>query len=217
MLVRSSVRVAMEMKVRASGMGVHVQMPAPPRVPQNHRAAERDEQQRDEEVGGGPETVREAKPEEYDRAHHDANAGGVADGPRQTESTRVEEPPLAGRERRHHGQVVRLERVTEAQQQAEAGEGEEVRAHGGPQFTLFSLGTLPFLFGYNLLATWPIESRTWSSPLPGWRHCAEIRSRRGGRGMRKRPTRRPPPPATAGRSSACIERTWTGFTAWCVG
>src|SRR6185436_19438120 len=183
-----------------------------------HGPAEPDQQQRDQEVGRRPEPVGKMQSEQDDRAHHQADACGVAERPREAQATGVEQTALAGRQRRHGGQVVGLERMTETQQQAEAREGEQVGrgAHGGPESSLFSHEELPFLFGYNLLGLCPIERGTWSSPLPGWRHCAEIRTS-GRWGTRRLPTRRSPPPVTAAPSSACTGPTWRGCTAWCGG
>src|SRR6266571_7076243 len=208
---------------------MHVQMPPSPRVAQDHRAAEPDQQQRDQKVCGGPEPIREAQPEEHDRAHHHADARGVAQRPREAQATGVEQSALASRERRDRGEVIGLERVTETQQQAEARKGEQVgrgrEAHSGWESSVTILlcasvrlcvSLLPFLFGYNLLGPCPIERGTWSSPLPGWRHCAEIRTS-GRWGTRKLPTRRSPHPVTAAPSSACTGPTWRGCTAWCGG
>jgi len=80
----------------------------------------------DQEVGRGPEPVGKVQPEQDDRAHHGSDARGVAERPCEAQATGVEQAALAGRERRHGRQVVRLEGVTEAQQQAEACEGEQV-------------------------------------------------------------------------------------------
>src|SRR5207249_2772151 len=89
-----------------------------------------DQQQRDQKVRGGPEPIREAQPEQHDRTHHNADARGVAQGPREAQATGVEQSALASRERRDRGEVIGLERVTETQQQAEAREGERLyRAH----------------------------------------------------------------------------------------
>src|SRR5205823_2015387 len=74
MLVRRPMGVAMEMKVRASGVRVHVQMPPPPRVAQDDASAEPDQQDGDQEVGGGPEPVGKPQPEQDDRAHDAADA-----------------------------------------------------------------------------------------------------------------------------------------------
>src|SRR5207253_2769264 len=117
---------------------MHVQMPPSPRVAQDHGAAEPDQQQRDQEVRGGPEPIREAQPEEHDRAHHHADARGVAQRPREAQATGIEQSALASRERRDRGEVIGLERVTEAQQQAEARKGEQVGrgAHGGWESTV---------------------------------------------------------------------------------
>src|SRR2546427_10130477 len=218
MLVRRPLRVAVEMKVRTSGVRVRVQVPAAPRVAQDHRPTERDQQQRDQEVSRRPEPVGKMQPEQDDAAHHHAHARGVAERPREAQAASVEQAALAGRERRYGREVVRLERVTEAQQQAEAGEGEQVGrggTHDGSQFTLTILScvpTIPFPRCYNLLTLCPIEGYTWSSPLPGGRHCAEIRTSRRW-GARKLPRRRSPPPGTAAPSSACTGPTWRGCTA----
>src|SRR3989449_2810087 len=117
---------------------MHMQMPPSPRVAQDHRATEPDQQQRDQKVRGGPEPIREAQPEEHDRAHHHADARGVAQRPCEAQATGVEQSALASRERRDRGEVIGLERVTEAQQQAEARKGEQVGrgAHGGSESTV---------------------------------------------------------------------------------
>src|SRR5258705_11580332 len=106
----------MEMKVRTSGMRVRMQMPASPRVAQDHRAAEPDQEQCDQEVGRRPEPVGKMQPEQDDRADHYADARGVAERPRETQVTGIEQAALAGREGRHGSEVVRLERVPEAEQ-----------------------------------------------------------------------------------------------------
>src|SRR6266513_3976356 len=136
--VRRPLCVAMEMKVRAAGMRVHVEMPPSPCVSQDHGPSEPDEEQRHQQVGHGPEPVGKTQPEQDDRAHHDADARGVAQRPGEAQATSVEQAALARRERRDRGEVVRLERVTEAQQQAEAREGEKVGggAHGGSESTV---------------------------------------------------------------------------------
>src|SRR3989454_6952128 len=112
---------------------MHVQMPPSPRITQDHRAAEPDQQQRDRKISGRPEPIREAQPEQPDRAHHNAYARGVAQRPCEAQATGIEQSALASRERRDRGEVIGLERVTEAQQQAEARKGEQVGrgAHGG--------------------------------------------------------------------------------------
>src|SRR5437016_5629439 len=117
---------------------MHVQMPPSPRVAQDHRAAEPDQQQRDQKVRGGPEPIREAQPEQHDRAHHHADARGVAQRPCEAQATGIEQSALATRERRDRGEVIGLERVTETQQQAEARKGEQVGrgAHGGSESTV---------------------------------------------------------------------------------
>ena len=74
-------------------------MPPSPRVAQDHRAAEPDQQQRDQKVRGGPEPIREAQPEQHDRAHHHADARGVAQRPREAQATGIEQSALASRER----------------------------------------------------------------------------------------------------------------------
>src|SRR5437667_2886675 len=115
-----------------------VQMPPSPRVAQDHRAAEPDQQQRDQKVRGGPEPIREAQPEQHDRAHHHADARGVAQRPCEAQAAGIEQSALATRERRDRGEVIGLERVTETQQQAEARKGEQVGrgAHGGSESTV---------------------------------------------------------------------------------
>src|SRR5437764_1683301 len=73
---------------------------------------------------------------------------------------------------------------------------------------------------YNLLSLSSIRYVTWSSPVPGRRHCAEIRTRRRAeeaRGTRKPRTWRSPPVATGARSSGCTGPTWRGSTAWRAG
>src|SRR5207237_6960205 len=61
------------------------------------------------------------------------DAGCVAHGPREPETAGVEQPALAGRERRHGGEVVGLEGVAKPEEQAEAREGQQAGRHGGPQ------------------------------------------------------------------------------------
>src|SRR5216683_2522129 len=146
MLVRGPVRVAVQMKVRTSGVRVRVQVPASTRVAQDYGPTERDQEQRDQEVGRRPEAVGKMQPEQDDRAHHQAHARGMTQRPREAQAASVEQAALPGRERRHGREVVRLERVTEAQQQAEAGEGEKVGrggTHDGSQFTLTILSCAP--------------------------------------------------------------------------
>ena len=75
-------------------------------------------------IGRGPQPIGKTHPEEDDRTHDYADARGVAERPGGAQATGVEQAPLARRERRDRGEVVRLERMAEAQQQAEAREGE---------------------------------------------------------------------------------------------
>src|SRR6266480_5722063 len=118
---------------------MQVQVPATAGIAHDDRAAQADEQQPDEKIGGGPKAIRKMPPEEDDRAHHHAHAGGVTQRPRESETTGVEQAALARRQRRDGREMVRLERMSETQEQAEARQGEEVRAHGGPQSTRFYL------------------------------------------------------------------------------
>jgi hypothetical protein len=143
MLMHRPLGVTMKMKVGRSGMRMHVQMPPSPRVAQDHRAAESDQQQRHHKVRCRPESIRETQPQEYDRAYHHADARGVAQRPREAQATGVEQSTLASRERRDRGEVIGLERVAETQQQAEAREGEEVGrgrgAHSGSESSVTML------------------------------------------------------------------------------
>src|SRR5207249_12065900 len=97
----------------------------------------RSQEQRDEEVSGWPEPVGQTEPEQHDHRHHDADTRRVPERPREPEPAGIEQPALSGGERRHRGEVVGLERVTESEQQAEARESEQAGTHGGPQFSLF--------------------------------------------------------------------------------
>src|SRR3989441_6287759 len=117
---------------------MNVEMRTAPSITQYHRAAEPDQQQRDQKVRDRPEPVREAQPEQHDRAHHNADARGVAQRPCEAQATGIEQSALASRERRDRGEVIGLERVTETQQQAEARKGEQVGrgAHGGWESTV---------------------------------------------------------------------------------
>src|SRR2546421_5430273 len=133
--VLGTVCVAVEMKVRAVLVGVHVQVPAPARVSQNDRSTEPDQEQRDEKVGGGPEAIGKMDAEQHDHGHDHPDAGGMTHGPGQPQTAGVEQAALARRERRHRGEVIGFEGVAEPEEQAEAREGEEAGRHGGPQFS----------------------------------------------------------------------------------
>src|SRR5256885_4534446 len=74
MRVLSTVRVAMEVKVRAVLVRVHVQVPASARVAQHDRRAEPDQEQRDEKVGGGPEAIGKVEAEQHDERHDHSDA-----------------------------------------------------------------------------------------------------------------------------------------------
>ena len=115
--------------MRVAVMGVHVQVPAPARVAQHDRCAEPDQEQRNEKVGGRPEAVGKMDAEYHDHGHDHPDAGGVAHGPREPQTAGVEQAALACRERRHGGEMVGLECVTEPEEQAEAREGEEGGTH----------------------------------------------------------------------------------------
>ena len=115
--------------MRVAVMGVHVQVPAPARVAQHDRPAEPDQEQRDEEVGRGPEAIGKMEAEQHDQGHDHPYARGVAHGPGKPQTAGVEQAPLARRERRHGGEMVGLECVTEPEEQAEAREGEEGGTH----------------------------------------------------------------------------------------
>src|SRR3989441_10202352 len=169
---------------------MNVEMRTAPSITQYHRAAEPDQQQRDQKVRDRPEPVREAQPEQHDRAHHNADARGVAQRPCEAQATGIEQSALASRERRDRGEVIGLERVTETQQQAEARKGEQVGrgAHGGWESTVTILPcasarlAVAFPVGLQPFRSVPIRLRTWSSPPPGGRHRAEIpTSRRWGK------------------------------------
>src|SRR6266480_4103520 len=150
---------------------MHVQMPPSPRVAPDHRAAEPDQQQRDQKVRGGPEPIREAQPEEHDRARHHADARGVAQRPGEAQATGVEQSALASRERRDRGEVIGLERVTETQEQAEARQGEQVGggAHGGRESSLFSLPVL-HCASVRLALAFPMRLQPFSSMSHRMRH-----------------------------------------------
>src|SRR5438034_5607928 len=154
---------------------MHVQMPPSPRVAQDHGAAEPDQQQRYQKVRGGPEPIGEAQPEQHDRAHHHADARGVAQRPREAQATGVEQSALASRERRDRGEVIGLERVTEAQQQAEARQGEQVGrgAHGGRESSLFSLPVL-HCASVRLALAFPMRFQPFSSMSHRMRHMELI-------------------------------------------
>src|SRR5881296_2246514 len=80
-------------------------------------------------IGGGPEPSRQLQPEQHDGPHDDAHAQAVTDGPRDPQPAGIEQLALARGEGRDRGQMIGLEGVTEAQQQAEARQGEEARVH----------------------------------------------------------------------------------------
>src|SRR5438094_7424312 len=208
---------------------MHVQMPPSPRVAQDHGAAEPDQQQRDQKVRGGPEPIREAQPEQHDRAHHHADARGVAQRPREAQATGVEQSALASRERRDRGEVIGLERVTETQQQAEARKGEQVGrgrgAHGGWES---SVTILPCA-SVRLAVAFPVWLQPFRSVPYRTRHM-ELTTP-GVATLRRDPDQRalgdaePADAALAasgdGRTRLCTRATWAryrrGCTAWCGG
>src|SRR5207249_4898045 len=89
---------------------------------------------------------------------------------------------LSGGERRHRGEVVGLERVTESEQQAEARESEKAGTHGGPQFSLFYM---------KKHGTRPDRSFRTAGARCGAR-ALRSRERPGRRHPRKHPQRLPP-------------------------
>ncbi len=137
MPVRLAVCVAVKMEMWSGRLGdsggvrVRMQVPASPGVAKDHRATERDQQQRHQEIGHGPEPVGQPEPEQHDGPHHHADARRVSEGPGEAQATGVEQAPLSRGQGRDRGQVVRLERVAEAEQEAETREGEEAGMHDG--------------------------------------------------------------------------------------
>src|SRR5205809_4922959 len=116
MNVGRAVGVAVQMEMRGTiTVRVHVQVPAPARVPDDHGAAEANEEQRDEKVSGWPEPVGQMEPEQHDYRHHHANTRRVPERPREPEPAGIEQATLSGGERRHRSEVVGLERVTESE------------------------------------------------------------------------------------------------------
>src|SRR2546430_13591721 len=70
MLVRRSVRVAVEVQVWPAIVRVHMQVPASPRVAPDHRPTQRDKEQRDQQVGGGREARRQVQAARDDEERH---------------------------------------------------------------------------------------------------------------------------------------------------
>src|SRR5919204_2510567 len=115
--------VKMEMLV-STGMHVCMHVPTPARISPDHDRAEQDEQRRHEELSRRPQARRQLESQYQDYAYDHANGGGMADAPHESE-TRGAPKPGAGarRQRRHGGQMVGLERVTKAEQQANPANG----------------------------------------------------------------------------------------------
>ena len=112
--------MAVQVQVRRAIVGVGVQVPAAAGVAQQHRAAEPDEQQRDEEVRGGGEASGEVQAAEHDQPHDRPDARGVSQCPREPQPAGREKGSLPGGEGRHRRQVVGLEGVAQPEQQPDA-------------------------------------------------------------------------------------------------